>query len=157
MHKIIISTLLFTSFSFSESSYSFFGAETSYWNYEDISSPSLGFKYGIQKGMWRSSINLDYSSTGNNTLSSVILQVDKGIFKTYFKDSSFKPHAGFSLGLLEHDNQGKDRGYAYGLNTGITYLLSEAIDLDLSYKYISTSKMNLKSLNALTLSLHYFY
>ena len=158
MHKIIISTLLLTSFSFSEPSYSFFGAETSYWNYENVSSPSLGLKYGIQKGMWRSNINLDYSSTGNDTLSSLIFQVDRGILQSSVKDSSFKPHVGFSLGVMEHQNAKKDKGYGYGLNAGVTYLLNDAIDLDLSYRYISTSKMdNIKSLNSLALSLHYFY
>ena len=158
MHKIILSTLLLTSLSFADKSYSFFGAQTSFLNYDSISSPSLGFKYGIQKGMWRSSINLDYASTGNNKLSSLILQVDKGILKSMTKDSPFKPHAGFSFGVIQHTNAVTDKGYAMGLNTGVTYLLNDSIDLDLSYRFLSTSKMdNIGSLNSLNLSLHYFY
>jgi hypothetical protein len=158
MHKIILSTLLLTSLSFSEQSYSFLGAQTSYLNYDSTSSPSLGLKYGIQKGMWRSSINLDYASTGSNKLSSIILQVDKGILKGSTKDSPFKPHVGFSFGVLQHKNSVTDKGYGIGLNTGVTYLLSDKIDLDLSYRFLSTSKMNdIGSLNSLSLSLHYFY
>ena len=158
MHKIILSTILLTSLSFAEKSYSFFGAQTSYLNYQSTLSPSLGLKYGIQRGMWRSSINLDYATTGNNKLSSLMLQVDKGILKNTTKNSPFKPHAGFSLGILQHKKSNTDKGYGIGLNTGVTYLLSDAIDLDLSYRFLSTSKMNdVSSLNSLTLSLHYFY
>ncbi len=158
MHKIIISLLLLTSLSFSEKSYSFLGAQTSYLNYESVSSPSLGFKYGIQKGMWRSSINLDYAQNGSDNLSSLMLQVDKGVLKQTTKNTPFKPHVGFSIGLLQHSNVLTDKGYAMGLNTGLTYLLTDNIDLDLSYRYLSTSKMkNISSLNSLTFSLHYFY
>jgi len=158
MHKIILSTLLLSSFVLAESSYSFLGTQTSFVNYDSVSTPSLGIKYGIQKGMWRSSINLDYADNGTNSLTSLILQVDKGIMKEASKDSSFKPHAGFSLGVLQHDHTIKDKGYGFGLNTGVTYLLNETMDLDLSYRYLAITKVkNFKSLNSLTLSLHYFY
>ena len=158
MHKIILSTILLTSLSFAEKSYSFFGAQTSFINYDSISSPSLGFKYGVQRAMWRTSINLDYASIGSNTLSSLMLQVDKGVLKNITENSAFKPHVGFSLGVLQHKNSVTDKGYGIGLNTGITYLLNDAIDLDLSYRFLSTSKMNdISSLNSLSLSLHYFY
>jgi opacity protein-like surface antigen len=158
MHKIILSTLLLTSLSFADKSYSFFGAQTSFINYDNISSPSLGLKYGIQKGMWRTGINLDYATTGSNKLSSLMLQVDKGVLKNITKNSAFKPHIGFSLGVLQHKNSVTDKGYGIGLNTGATYLLNDTIDLDLSYRFLSTSKMNdIGSLNSLNLSLHYFY
>ena len=158
MHKIIISTLFLSAFSFSESSYSFLGAQTSYLNYNSISSPSLGLKYGVQRGMWRSSLNLDHAQNGNDKLSSFILQVDRGILKKTMKKSPFKPHMGFSMGILQHDNKAQDKGYGFGINTGVSYLLNDAIDLDLSYRYLSTTKMNsISSLNSLTLSLHYFY
>jgi opacity protein-like surface antigen len=158
MHKIILSTLLLTSLGFAEKSYSFVGLQTSYVNYDSVSSPSLGFKYGIQKGLWRSSINLDYATTGNNKLSSLILQVDRGILQTATRNSLFKPHAGFSFGLLQHKHTQSKSGYGIGLNTGVTYLLNDAIDLDLSYRVLSTSKLDgVGAINTLTFSLHYFY
>jgi len=158
MRKIIISTLLLMSISSAEVSYSFIGGETSLVNYENVSSPSIGFKYGIQKDMWRTSLNLEYAKNGDDSLSSFIIQTDKGILQQRFKNSLFKPHAGFSFGILQYDNQVTDKGYAFGLNTGITYLLNDAMDLDLTYRYLTTSKMTtLNSLNSLNLSLHYFY
>lgn len=158
MHKLIISTLLLITFSSAETSYSFLGAQTSYVNYENVSAPSIGLKYGVQRGMWRSSFNLDYSEANNNQLNSLILQVDKGVLQQSSKNSLFKPHVGFSLGILQHDKSQTDKGYAYGVNTGVTYLLNNAIDLDLSYRYLTTEKMNsMNSLHSLNLSLHYFY
>jgi len=155
MHKIIISTLIFSSFLFSETSYSFLGAQTSVVNYDNISAPSIGLKYGIQKGMWRSSFNLEYSKQSSNTLSSFIFQADKGVLQQTMKNSPFKPHVGFAFGLLQADN---DRGIAIGINTGATYLLNDAIDLDLSYRYLSISKLTgINSINSLNFSLHYFY
>jgi len=158
MHKIILSTLLMVSISAAEASYSFIGGETSLVNYKNISSPAIGFKYGIQKGMWRTSLNLDYATNGSDSLSSFIVQADRGILQQRFKDSLFKPHAGFSFGILQYDNQVTDKGYAFGLNTGMTYLLNDAMDLDLTYRYATTASMTtVNSLNSLNLSLHYFY
>jgi len=158
MHKIILSTLLLTSLGFAEKSYSFVGLETSYVNYDSHSSPSLGLKYGVQKGMWRSSINLEHATTGNNKLTSLIIQVDKGILQNITRNSSFKPHAGFSLGMIQHKHTKTESGYGIGLNTGVTYILNDAIDLDLSYRVLSTSKLDgVGAINALTFSLHYFY
>ena len=158
MNKIIISTLLLTSLTFADKSYSFFGTQTSFLSYDSVSSPSLGLKYGIQKDMWRTSINLDYATTGRDKLSSLIIQVDKGILKNITQQSPLKPHVGFSFGVLQHQRSSSDKGYGYGLNTGVTYLLNDAIDLDLSYKYMYTTELNeFNSLNTFTLSLHYFY
>ena len=105
--------------------------------------------------MWRSSLNLEYSKKSSNTLNSFIFQADKGVLQQTMKNSSFKPHLGFAFGLVQDDN---DRGTAIGVNTGVTYLLNDAIDLDLSYRYLSVSKITgINSINSLNFSLHYFY
>jgi opacity protein-like surface antigen len=158
MYKIFLITLLTVSLSYANKSYSFLGAQTSFVNYDDVSGSSLGLKYGIQRGMWRSSLNLDYSENDSNKLGSFILQVDKGILKKYSKNSPLKPHLGFSFGLLQHEKEKTDKGYGFGLNGGLTYIVNDAIDLDLSYRYLNTTKMNqIGSLHHINLSLHYFY
>jgi len=158
MHKIILSTLLLTSLSFADKSYSFFGAQTSFVNYNNIASPALGLKYGVQKNMWRTTVNLDYATTGSDTLSSLSLQVDKGVLRNVTQNSPLKPYVGASLGLLQYQGDKTDKGYGYGLNTGLTYLLNDAMDIDLDFKYIYATKMDaFNSINTLTLSLHYFY
>jgi opacity protein-like surface antigen len=157
MYKIFIITLLTVSFSYANKSYSFLGVETSFVNYDELSTSSFGLKYGVQRGMWRSSFNLDYSEADNHKLSSLILQVDKGILKQFSKNSPLKPHVGFSLGVLKHEKQKTDKGYGFGLNGGITYILNDAIDLDLSYRYLNTNKISIGPIQHFNLSLHYFY
>ena len=52
----------------------------------------------------------------------------------------------------------KDRGYLYGANAGLAYIYNDALDFDLGYRYLQTSKLNnIDSLSDLTLSMHYFY
>jgi len=158
MYKIIISTLLLTSITLAEKSYTFVGAQTAFVHYNGLSSPSVGLKYGVQNSMWRSSLNLEHARNGQNKLTSFIFQADQGILEEHFKQSDFKPHMGFSIGYIQHQNNSTDRGLSYGVNTGITYLLNQKIDLDLSYRYIKVSKIKaVNSLNSLNLSLHYFY
>lgn len=140
-------------------SYAFVGAQTSLVNYEEISSStSVGLKYGVQKGMWRTSFNLDYSGLDENRLNSLILQIDRGLFEESTKNLFVKPHIGFSLGVLEHKFKQTDKGYGLGTNAGLTFILNDAFDLDLNYRYLSTSKMsNIGSVQHINLSLHYFY
>ena len=158
MHKIIISSLLLTSIIFAEESYTFIGAETSFVNYNNVSSTSIGLKYGVQNAMWRSSLSLEYAKNGSDRLTSFIFQADRGILKERVRKSNFKPHIGFSLGSIQHKNSKKEQGFGYGVNTGITYLLNQKIDLDLTYRYMKVNQIDaLDSLNSLNLSLHYFY
>ena len=103
-----------------------------------------------------------YGKTSSINNQSLIAQVDKGIFINQFKDSSFKPYAGVSFGVMqEKNNQSsieKDRGYLYGVNTGIAYIYNDSLDFDLGYRYLQTSKLeNIDSLSDITLSMHYFY
>ena len=158
MNKIIISTLLLTSLIFAEKNYTFVGAETSLVNYNGVTSPSIGLKYGVQNAMWRSSLNLEYAKSGSDTLTSFIFEADRGIFTEQSKKSNYKPHVGFSVGSIQHRNSKTERGFSYGVNTGVTYLLNKKMDVDLTYRLIKVNQIDaFSSLNSLNLSLHYFY
>ena len=158
MHKIIISLLLLTSITIAEESYTFIGVNTSLIKHNSVSSSSIGLKYGVQNKMWRSSLNLEYAKDGQDTLTSFIFQADKGIFKNSVKHLNLKPHVGFSLASIQHKNTKTERGFGYGINTGVTYLLNQKTDLDLTYRYMKVNQIDaLNSINSLNLSLHYFY
>jgi len=59
---------------------------------------------------------------------------------------------------LKEDGFSRDRGYVYGANTGVAYILNDDFDLDLGYHFLQTNKIeNLDKLHDLTLSMHYFY
>ncbi|CAA6815758.1 MAG: Unknown protein [uncultured Sulfurovum sp.] len=153
--------LISTSLSASDKLYSFMGIQAGNSFVDGNSVPTIGLKYGKQTKKYRTSITYAYGEKSNSNYQSLIAQVDTGILLNQFKNSSLKPYAGLSFGVMQEENKQasvKDKGYVYGANTGIAYIFNDALDFDLSYRYMATSKLkNLSSLNDLTLSMHYFY
>lgn len=163
MYKIIISSLLTLSLSSvrlqaDNLTYSFVGGKASVTSYENTTAPSLGIKYGKQADMWRTALSLDYSQNGDDKLSSLLLQADRGVLSNLFKGSKFQPYVGFSLGMIQYKNDSTDSGYGYGLNGGLTYILNNNIDLDFGLHSLTVKKIDdVDSINNLSFSIHYFY
>ena len=153
--------LISTSLSATDKSYSFLGIETGNSFVEGQSVPTIGLKYGVQTRKYRTSLNYNYGEYSNNTHETLIAQIDTGILVNTFKNSLLKPYAGFSFGVIQEKNsitKIRDRGYLYGVDTGLAYIFNDALDFDLCYKYLKTSKVEkIDSINDLTLSMHYFY
>ncbi len=138
-----------------EKVYSFLGLHTAYSKYADQSTQSNGIKYGKQSDEWRTGISYNYATDNKKTLQSLIMQMDSGIFSNLFQNIPLKPYAGFALGAMQYEN---DKGYLYGVDGGLTYFLNDEIDIDLGYRFMTTSKvLTVDSIKDLTLSLHYFY
>ena len=163
MYKIIISAFLMffittVLLEADNKSYSFVGVETSLSLYDDISAPSFGIKYGKQADMLRTSIQLTHAQNGQNKLETLMMEVDRGILTSLFKKSAIQPYFGLNYGLIQHNNDEKDKGFVYGLSLGVSYILNHSMDLNLASQLLKTSKMNdVKELNNISLSLHYFY
>ncbi|MCK4441281.1 MAG: hypothetical protein KAU90_04695, partial [Sulfurovaceae bacterium] len=139
--------------------YTFIGVQTAYTQYDNIDAPTIGFKYGKQTSQWRTSLIYNYSVNSGDTFHSLIVQVDRGVLTDIFKDIPLKPYIGFSLGAMQYKNNlMTDKGYLYGGNLGFNYVLNNEMDIDLGYRYMSTSK--LKKINDrgdFALSLHYYF
>jgi len=143
-----------------DKSYSFIGLQTGISKIDNKETPSFGVKYGMQQGNSRTSFIYNYDKKGDDKFQMLLLQVDMGIFKNAFKDSPLKPYLGTTFGVLQANSNSlaRDRGYVYGLNTGLAYILNDDFDLDLGYRYLKTSKLkNIDEINNLNLSMHYFY
>ncbi len=152
--------LLLTPLLASDKSYSFIGIQTGASKIDKNYTPSIGLKYGIQKDNARTSLIYSYDKKSNKKLQMLLLQVDMGIFNNAFKNSYLKPYLGATFGVLEEKRAKltRDRGYVYGLNTGLAYILNGDFDIDLGYRYLKTSKLkNIDEINNLNLSMHYFY
>lgn len=151
--------LLSTSIQADDKLYSFIGVQASTTEYEKISTPTLGVKYGTQSRNMRTSLSYNYGEKTNNEYHTLIMQIDTGVLTNTFKDSALKPYLGASLGVMQHNNNSlKDKGYLYGANTGLTYLLNDVIDLDLGYRFMKTAKLeDLSKISDLSFSMHYFY
>jgi len=139
--------------------YSFIGVQTSATQYEKVSTPTLGVKYGKQSKNMRTSIAYNYGEKTKNKYHTLIMQIDTGVLTNTFKNSVLKPYLGASVGIMQHNhNSLKDKGYLYGANAGLTYLLNDVVDLDLGYRFMKTAKIeDLSKINDLSFSMHYFY
>ena len=162
-----ISKLLFTlalttlSLSAADKIYSFMGiqADASIPSSDVI--PTVGIKYGKQSRNARTAFSYNFGEDAKNRYQTIIVQIDTGIFKEKVKDFPLKPYAGVSVGVMQHDDKQisrRDRGYLYGLNTGLAYILNDKIDLDFGYRFMRTEKLsNVNDISDITLSMHYFY
>jgi opacity protein-like surface antigen len=142
--------------------YSFLGVQTSVTEFENSSAPTIGIKYGKQTENMRTSISYNYGEDGKNYYQTLLMQMDTGVLTNRFKDMAIKPYVGATIGVLQQNDDSliptRDRGYVYGVNTGLTYILNDSIDLDLGYRFLKTSKLeNIDKINDLTFSMHYFY
>ena len=142
--------------------YSFIGVQTSASTFENESAPTFGIKYGKQSNDYRTSISYNYGEKGSNSYQTAMIQIDKGILTRTFKDIAFKPYVGATMGVIQQNDDSliptRDRGFIYGINTGFTYILNDAIDLDLGYRFLKTSKLEkLDKIQDVTFSMHYFY
>jgi len=145
-----------------EKVYSFIGVQTSATQFEDKTTPTIGFRYGMQSSNARTAISYNYGKKSSNSYHTLIMQMDTGIFSNTFADSKLKPYVGASLGVMQHNNKDlsspRDRGYLYGVNAGVSYIVNDIIDLDLGYKFLKTENLNnIDSINDLTFAMHYFY
>ena len=142
--------------------YSFIGIQTSASKYESTSLPTVGVKYGKQTENLRTSIAYTYGEKSTNDYQTLLMQIDTGVLTNSFKDVALKPYIGASIGVMQQNDKSvvpsRDRGYVYGANAGISYILNDAIDLDLGYRYLKTSKLeNIDEITDLTFSMHFFY
>ncbi len=139
--------------------YTFIGLQSAYTQYDNIDAPTIGFSYGKQNSEWRTSLNYNYAISSNHTYHSAIIQVDKGVLTELFRDYDFKPYLGFSLGAMQHKKGSiTDNGYLFGGNAGFNYVVNNLIDIDLGYRYMSTSKFqHLNDRGDFLLSLHYYF
>jgi len=155
---ILFSTMLFAN----EKLYSFIGVQASPSIFNNTIAPSLAMKYGKQSKDMRTSIALGYGQNGDNAYQTLIVQMDTGVLTQKFKDIAFKPYIGGSFGVIQHKNkklmEGNDKGFLYGFNMGLSYVVNNNMDFDLGYRFLKTTKMKeLNNVNDLSLSMHYFY
>jgi len=162
LNKLYISLILLSnSLLAADKSYSFLGIQTGSSFVKGDAIATVGLKYGIQTRKYRTAFSYAYGQNSKGNYQTILAQVDTGILSNTFKNSRFKPYAGFSFGALQEKNKRtsiQDRGYLYGANLGLAYIFNDDLDFDLAYRYLQTSKLeNIDSLSDLTLSMHYFY
>jgi hypothetical protein len=117
----------------------------------DQDETSFGFRYGRQTHEWRTVFTL----SGNGDLTNFGLEIDKILVDELFGMPEIRPYLGASVGYLQYE---KNDGYYYGGNLGFMLYTSDTVDVDLSYHYYQTGKLEpLDTMQGGSLSIHYFY
>jgi len=155
---ILLSTNLFSN----EKLYSFIGVQASPSIFNNTIAPSIALKYGKQSKDTRTSIAYGYGKNSDNSYQTLIMQIDTAILTQTFKDIAFKPYFGASFGVMQHKNKKlisyTDKGFIYGVNTGLSYVVNNNVDIDLGYRFMKTSKLKeIETINDVSFSMHYFY
>lgn len=158
INKLFLPFILLTSSLMAESKvYSFIGIQAGTTVVSNEASPTLGLKYGQQTKNFRTTLSYNFSSN-KATSHTLLAQIDMGILRNSFRNLPFKPYMGLVGGVMQFDDKVTDRGYLYGMGTGIAYMLNDKIDFDLAYRYLQTSKIKeFNHLSNVSLAMHYFY
>jgi len=142
--------------------YEFVGVQAGITDYDGVTAPTLGIKYGQQNTLWRTAISYNFAHYAHDDFHTILAQVDRGILTDLFEQYPFKPYLGFSLGIMQNDNshhkENHDIGYLYGFNAGVNYVMNHELDLDVGYRYLRSSDLEYMNLsNGLAVSLHYYF
>jgi len=152
-----------------EESEVFIGAEgsvamvqgNSFWgvNHEG-SGPAVGIRLGAQNENWRSMVVVDYfdSEDDDQNYERGIVQVDHFLFNNQFNTVAFRPYIGANVGYLNYESMTADEsGMTYGGQVGFTAGVSNAIDLDVAFRYSVAAPDDLDHIGNLVFGVNWLY
>jgi len=129
----------------------------------DTSGLSYGLRFGAQNLEWRTMAILQSYSTDNGineylkgelNLDYFFLGADNLIVEGY----AIRPYIGLNLGAISMDTEKTtENSVTYGAQLGATMNLTNQIDLDVGYKYNSSTSDVIDSISGVSAGLHYKY
>ena len=156
--------------SISETSEAFVGLEVGstelqgdtsfYGENHDGSAVSIGLRLGAQNNKWRSMVVLDYfdSEDDGQNYERAMLQVDYYVMAANFSTVAFRPYVGLNGGYANYEGDSIDEnGFTYGGQVGFTADVSNAVDLDIAYRYSVTSFDELDHVGNFIVGINYLY
>ncbi|MDQ7047888.1 MAG: hypothetical protein Q9M39_09915 [Sulfurovum sp.] len=98
-----------------------------------------GVRMGAQNEEWRTTLSYNYFDAEEN---GIVQNYEKGLvaldyFYLFENKMDFQPFIGASVGYINYEstNNIDMSGLIYGLETGIVFSVTDAIDIDLLYRY----------------------
>lgn len=126
------------------------------------SDTSFGVRLGVQSMVWRTMLSYSvYDNTSDDqNVEKTFLSLDY-----YFNNdgeevsASINPYIGVNVGYTNYESfLIDDSGMLYGVQGGVTFNLSESIDVDLGARFaLSSGMQNLDHVADVTLGVHYNY
>ena len=124
-------------------------------NYEG-NGVEFGLRLGAQNQQWRTLIALNYYDNVDDDQEYV-----KGIITFDYlliDNSSIQPYVGVNVGYIDYTSDVRDdAGFLYGGQVGLMYLLSENIQVDISYRYSIAETDSVNHVAGIIVGLNYIF
>jgi len=120
---------------------------------------SYGLRVGAQNEQWRTMFTLNYFDSGEHNVEKLFLSVDYFFLKTDVYDSyALQPYLGVNLGYMNFEETGVDAdGFVYGMQGGVVLDVTDAIGLDVGYRYSLSSADELDHTGDVVFGINYQY
>ena len=116
----------------------------------------FGFRIGAQQKEWRTLLVADYFNSTDDDQ-----QYIKGFLELdYFviQDSALKPFIGANVGYMNYQTTAIDEsGLLYGGQAGVSYRVSDAVDMDVMYRYSFSTANSTNHIEGIIFGLNYIY
>jgi len=154
--------------------YAFVGVEYAYMDlqrtleseefyFADPGQSLFGLRVGFQNNVWRTMFTYEDNFT---SFRAFLVEADRTILAGMMEGKG-RIYLGASGGwieyygdrtILDESVEFEDYGYAYGVNVGFMYYITDRIDLSLEYRYLFTSSSyTLDVIQGPGIALHYFF
>jgi opacity protein-like surface antigen len=140
-----------------------FYAET---NYAGDYNVEYGLRIGAQNENWRTMFVFNYfdSTDDNQNYEKALVELDYFFLSSGSETTSFKPYIGINIGYMNYESDGEgltvsidESGFLYGGQVGFCIGLSEAIDLDVMYRYSLVDTEQTDHTESIVVGLNYMF
>lgn len=121
---------------------------------------SYGLRVGAQNEQWRTMFTLNYFDSGEQNVEKLFLSVDYFFLKTDVYDSyALQPYLGVNLGYMNYEStmENDASGLLYGMQGGVVLDVTDAIGLDIGYRYSLSSADELDHTGDVVFGINYQY
>jgi len=120
---------------------------------------TYGLRLGAQNEKWRTMFILNYFDSGEHNVEKLFLSIDYFFLKTDVMDNyALQPYLGLNVGYMNFESTGVDEsGFLYGMQGGVLLDVTDAIGLDLGYRYSLSNSDALDHTGDVVFGLNYQY
>jgi len=117
---------------------------------------SFGAHLGGQEGQWRATLAYEYYDNDDQNYDLFLGQVD---YLFLPNPGTFQPYLGVDAGYVSYETTGAEDsgGFAYGGAAGITFAISDHIDVNVEGRYLFATQDELDHIGTVSVGLNYFY
>jgi hypothetical protein len=126
--------------------------------FQESSDIKYGLHLGAQNEDWRITVGFNYYDNSSDDQNMEQLQARADYFFVDDLDATIRPYIGANIGFANYESTFVDEsGFTYGGQAGLLIKSNEALDIDLSYRYLLGEVEALNHMGSVNLGLNYIY